>query len=140
FLFPGLDVLSSGETESVTKYFKIEQEFLLEDSMHETKVFASALNQLQNSRTIDLAMKKLGVVPDINAGHSMGEWLAAMSAGLVTTSSVKHLITKLDPQLFEVSYARFIAVGCSYERIKGISEKIPSLYLTNDNCPQQVIL
>src|SRR5690606_10113358 len=84
--------------------------------------------------------KKLGVVPDINAGHSMGEWLAAMSAGLVTTSSVKHLITKLDPQLFEVSYARFIAVGCSYERIKGISEKIPSLYLTNDNCPQQVIL
>lgn len=140
FLFPGLDGLSSGETESVSKYFKIEQEFLLEDSMHETKVFVSALNQLQNSRTIDLAMKKLGVVPDINAGHSMGEWLAAMSAGLVTTSSVKHLITKLDPQLFEVSYARFIAVGCSYERIKGISEKIPSLYLANDNCPQQVIL
>ncbi|MEH6308604.1 beta-ketoacyl synthase N-terminal-like domain-containing protein [Olivibacter sp. CPCC 100613] len=140
FLFPGLDGLSSGETETISHYFKIEQEFRLEDSMPKTNVFLSALKQLQNSRTIDLAMKKLGIEPDVNAGHSMGEWLAAMSAGLVTSESVKHLITKLDPHLFEVNYARFIAIGCSYERIKDLLARIPSLYLANDNCPQQVIL
>lgn len=140
FLFPGLDGLSSGETESIAKHFKLAQEFKLDDPLVDKNVFAAALDQLQHSRTIDLALKQLGLMPDINAGHSMGEWLAAMSAGLVTTDAVKHLVTKLDPQLFELSGAKFIAVGCGYERIQGILEQIPSLYLANDNCPQQIIL
>lgn len=140
FLFPGLDGLSSGETDSIVHYFGIEKEFLLDDSLGEANVLGSALSQLHNSRVIDLALKKLGVLPDLNAGHSMGEWLAGMSAELVTTESVKTLVENLDPRSFEISDAQFIAVGCGYERISSLLGVIPNLYLANDNCPQQVIL
>jgi 3-oxoacyl-(acyl-carrier-protein) synthase/malonyl CoA-acyl carrier protein transacylase/phosphopantetheinyl transferase len=140
FLFPGLDGLSSGETDSIVDYFGIEREFLTDDLGQETNVLSSALSQLHNSRVVDLALKKLGILPDLNAGHSMGEWLAGMSAGLVTTESVKTLVESLDPKFFEISDAQFVAVGCSYERISDLLNKIPDLYLANDNCPQQVIL
>lgn len=140
FLFPGLDGLSSGETESIAEYFGIEKEFVIDESQQETVVLGSALNQLQNSRIVDLALKKLGIIPDINAGHSMGEWLAGMSAGMVTTDSIKVLVKSLDPKFFEISNARFIAIGCGYEQISNLMSTIPDLYLANDNCPQQIIL
>jgi len=140
FLFPGLDGLSIGETDSIAHYFGIEQVFLTTAIPQEKVVLNAALKQLQNSVTIDTALKALGIMPAVNAGHSLGEWLAGLSAGLVTTSSIQLLLKQLDPELFEVPQARFIAVGTSYENVKGFLATIADLYLANDNCPQQVIL
>lgn len=140
FLFPGLDGLSVGETESIADYFGIGNGFSVKPGQQGSKVFGSAFKQLQNSIIIDIALKKLGVKPYVNAGHSMGEWLAGLSAGLVTTNTIQTLLEKLDPELFEVPDVKFIVVGTSYEHITPLLSDIPSLHLANDNCPQQVIL
>jgi len=136
FVFPGLDGLAKGEVDSVSRYFNInapietEGEGLLND----------ALTIFNNCSILDHSLKKLGIVPDMNAGHSLGEWLAGYSSELAEVNSVKALIDVLNPETFELKDSKFIAIGAGIETIKPIIEEIPNVYISNDNCPNQVIL
>ncbi|MHA4809438.1 type I polyketide synthase [Flavitalea flava] len=138
FLFPGLDALSGGEVESIARHFNIKD-------THEKKdgspgVFNASLDLLERTRILDTALKQLGVQPDLHAGHSLGEWLAGRSSGLITESSVLTLLSSLRPELFENKDARFLVAGCGYVRIKDYLENEPDIFLSNDNCPQQIIV
>lgn len=138
FLFPGLDALSAGETGSVSAYFRIKKavypEVRADSTLH------TAYQALEGSRIMDMALKQLGVHPDINAGHSMGEWLAIRFSGMVTEDSVTELMQRLDPSAFTLHNARFLAVGCGYDKLEPMLRAVKDIYLSNDNCPQQVIL
>lgn len=136
FVFPGLDGLAKGEVESVSRYFNInapietEGEGLLNDALH---IF-------NNCSILDHSLKKLGIIPDMNAGHSLGEWLAGYSSELAEVNSVKALIDVLNPETFELKDSKFIAIGAGIETVQPIIEEIPDVYISNDNCPNQVIL
>ncbi|WP_158995692.1 type I polyketide synthase [Mucilaginibacter sp. L196] len=136
FVFPGLDGLAGGEVESVIAHFNIPQDEKTkgESLLHE------ALGILNKSSVLDIALKKMGVLPDMNAGHSLGEWLAARSSELAEESSVLNLLNYLNPETFDLKDSRFIAVGCGLDKLNPIIKDIQNLYLSNDNCPQQVIL
>lgn len=136
FVFPGLDGLSGGEINSVADYFNIKID------QQETKdgLLSDALQTLNKSSVLDQALKTLGIKSDMNAGHSLGEWLAARSSELAEESSVMNLLKILTPETFELKDSRFIAIGCGLEVLDTILDSIPELYLSNDNCPQQVIL
>lgn len=138
FLFPGLDGLSGGEVESVAEYFKLPRF----ESAQATSdgVLDAALQLLERSRIMDTALKQLGIIPDLNAGHSLGEWLAGRSSGLAEESSVLALLQELNPASFEQKDAQFLVIGCGYDRIAPYLKDIKDLYLSMDNCPQQVIL
>lgn len=139
FLFPGLDGLAGGEIDSVADYFKLPR-FEAAEADRRHHVFSTAMNLLEKSRILDSALKKLDIKPDMNAGHSLGEWLAGRSSGLASEASVLHLLTRLNPELFEVKNTRFLAVGCGYDQLKPDLEGRTDIYLSIDNCPQQVIL
>ncbi|GAA3943336.1 4'-phosphopantetheinyl transferase superfamily protein [Chitinophaga oryziterrae] len=138
FLFPGLDGLSGGEVDSVAEYFKLPRF----ESAQATSdgVLDAALQLLERSRIMDTALKQLGIIPDLNAGHSLGEWLAGRSSGLAEESSVLALLQELNPASFEQKDAQFLVIGCGYDRIAPYLKDIKDLYLSMDNCPQQVIL
>lgn len=137
FLFPGLDGLKSGEVDSVTEHFNLPA---VENQTNDSGLLNEASRLLQRSRVIDAALRQLGIAPHLNAGHSMGEWLAAGRAGITEEAAVLKLIQTLKPESFNLKGARFLAVGCGYERIKTWLVEIKDIYLSNDNCPQQVIL
>lgn len=139
FLFPGLDGLAGGEIDSVADYFELPR-FESDEKAEENTVFSTAMNLLEKSRVLDSAIKKLGITPDMNAGHSLGEWLAGRSSGLASEESVLHLLTRLNPELFEVKNTRFLAVGCGYDQLEPWLKGKKDIYLSIDNCPQQVIL
>jgi len=136
FVFPGLDGLAKGEVESVSRYFGLtapiqtEGEGLLND----------ALAIFNSCSILDNSLKKLGVYPDMNAGHSLGEWLAGYSSELAEASSVKDLIDVLHPKTFELKDSKFIAIGTGLKEITPLITNIPNIYVSNDNCPHQVIL
>lgn len=136
FVFPGLDGLAKGEVDTVRRYFGLTEpiqtggEGLLTD----------ALAIFNKCSLLDSALKKLGVLPDMNAGHSLGEWLAGYASELAEASSVTALIQVLHPETFELKDSRFIAIGTGIEQITPLIEQIPNLYVSNDNCPHQVIL
>ena len=136
FVFPGLDGLAGGEVDSVAEYFKIPQQ----EATKTEGLLKEALKILNKSSVLDTALKQLGVLPEMNAGHSLGEWLAARSSELAAESSVLHLLNFLNPETFELKDSRFIAVGCGIEQLQPLISDIKDLYLSNDNCPQQVIL
>lgn len=167
FVFPGLDGLAAGEVSTVAEYFNISQEehiqgaSIQEDApelvagqkqgvqgnvvQHQPSkspdgLLNEALKILNKSRILDTALKQLDIFPDMNAGHSLGEWLAARSSELAAESSVMQLLNCLNPETFELKDSRFIAVGCGIEQLQPIMDSIEQLYLSNDNCPQQVIL
>lgn len=139
FLFPGLDGLAGGEIDSVAEYFNLPR-FEAGENSDEQSVFNTAMKLLEKSRILDSAIKKLGVKSDMNAGHSLGEWLAGRSSGLASEASVLQLLTRLNPELFEVKNTKFLAVGCGYDQLKPWLEGKQDIYLSIDNCPQQVIL
>lgn len=138
FLFPGLDALSGGEVQTIARHFNLETEASVVRA--DPGVFHASLKLLERSSILDTALKQLGVRPDLNAGHSLGEWLAGRSSGLITEASVFALLSTLGPELFESKDARFLVAGCGYPRLKDYLENTPDIYLTNDNCPQQVIV
>ncbi|SFE77083.1 Acyl transferase domain-containing protein [Chitinophaga sp. CF118] len=138
FLFPGLDGLSGGEVDSVAAHFNLPR--FESDQATTDGVFDSALQLLEKSRIMDTALKQLGILPDLNAGHSLGEWLAGRASGMAEESSVLALLQELNPASFEQQDAQFLVIGCGYERIAPFLKDIKELYLSMDNCPQQVIL
>lgn len=137
FLFPGLDALAGGEAESIASYFNLP----LHPYENEAGgVLASAMDVLKRSHVFDTALKQLGIIPDLNAGHSLGEWLAGRSSGLATEESVAELLHQLDPTRFELRHTRFLVVGAGADVISPLLTGVPDMYLAIDNCPQQVIL
>ncbi|PSK91473.1 type I polyketide synthase [Taibaiella chishuiensis] len=135
FVFPGLDGLAGGEIESVAAHFGLP----LQSAMGEG-LLNQALLVLERSSILDTAVKRLGIISDMNAGHSLGEWLAARSSELAAEESVMQLLDMLDPETFDLKDSRFVAVGCGLDVMAPIIAGIPELYLSNDNCPSQVIL
>ncbi|MCQ9637925.1 acyltransferase domain-containing protein [Chryseobacterium sp. WG14] len=136
FVFPGLDGLAKGEVDTVSRYFGLtapienEGEGLLNDALH---IF-------NNCSILDHSLKKLGIIPDMNAGHSLGEWLAGYSSELAEANSVKALIDVLNPETFELKDSKFIAIGAGMSTVIPLISGISNIYVSNDNCPNQVIL
>jgi acyl transferase domain-containing protein/phosphopantetheinyl transferase len=136
FVFPGLDGLVAAETDSIADYFNIRQE----NMVRAPGLLNDALEIFNKSSIIDTALKKLGIWPAMAAGHSLGEWLASRSSGLVEEASVLQLLKNLNPETYELKDSRFIAVGMGIDQLQPFITQIDRLYLSNDNCPQQVIL
>lgn len=136
FVFPGLDGLAKGESDSVSRYFGLTEPIETEGE----GLLSDALGVFNKCSILDNALKKLGIVPDMNAGHSLGEWLAGYSSELAEVNSVKALIDVLNPETFELKDSRFIAVGAGIDTVKPLIDTISNLYISNDNCPNQVIL
>jgi acyl transferase domain-containing protein/phosphopantetheinyl transferase len=136
FVFPGLDGLAKGEVDSVTQYFGLTEPIQTEGE----GLLTDALSIFNKCSILDSALKKLGILPDMNAGHSLGEWLAGYSAELAEVDSVKALIDVLNPETFELKDSKFIAIGAGIDLITPLIADIPNVYISNDNCPNQVIL
>lgn len=137
FLYPGYDPDVNPEIDSIINHFKLS---LPERRSDESELVDNVLRLYRISKAMSMAMKKLNLKSDINAGHSLGEWFGAEAAGMVSDSSVRKLIAALDASQYKIDGIYFVALGCGRERIEKYLVSIPDLYLSNDNCPNQVLL
>ncbi|MCC8145101.1 MAG: acyltransferase domain-containing protein [Bacteroidales bacterium] len=133
FMFPGFDLGINSETDSISEYLDLPKiEYSSDNEMTEQSV-----KLFYNTIINDLALKKLGVTPDLYSGHSIGEWYAAVSAGLISKESVTRMMESLDLSNEAVEDIFFISVSRGADSLKQWFDKIPDLYLANDNCPSQ---
>jgi acyl transferase domain-containing protein/phosphopantetheinyl transferase (holo-ACP synthase) len=83
-------------------------------------------------------LKKLGVTPDFYGGNSTGEWTATLFAGMIdgNPSDIYRPMLSVVPE-----YRSLISViGIDTKTALQWCAEIPGLYLSNSNCPSQVLL
>ncbi len=139
FMYPGYDLGVNPEIESLINYFKFslpEEEYKSEES----KIIDNVLRLYRINKVMDLSLKALDIKSDMNVGHSLGEWFGVEASGMVSGKSIKKLINSLDASQYKIDGVFFIAVSVGRERVKKYLDTIPNLYLSNDNCPNQVLL
>jgi len=136
FVFPGLDGLSTYEVKSITDHYHLKEPQYTNNS----DLVKLAMRVTETSAILDFVLKQNGVRPDTVAGHSLGQWSAHLSAGMIDFDSVTKLHQILDEKQTEVSDTLFLNAGCSRESINEVLGQLEDVYLSNDNCPHQVVV
>lgn len=137
FLYPGFDPTSNPEVDSLIDYFGID---IPEDKIENNPLLSHSLKLYRCSESMNMALQKMNIKSDVNAGHSLGEWFGIKASGMVSDASVRRLLESLDPEQYKIDGIYFIAAGCGKESLNNFLETIPNLYLSNDNCPNQALL
>ncbi|MEU2421551.1 beta-ketoacyl synthase N-terminal-like domain-containing protein [Streptomyces sp. NPDC007851] len=91
-------------------------------------------------RLLDSALRRMGVVPDAVAGHSVGEWTAMAVAGLYSGAQVDAFMADFDPDAVTVPGLAFAAVGAPADRVVTALRDDwagAGIVLSHDNAPGQ---
>ncbi|WP_045875996.1 type I polyketide synthase [Pseudofrankia sp. DC12] len=136
FLFCGLEDKFSPRIDDVCAHFELPM-----PDLGETGVLGGhGRASVEVGRVLDLALRRLGIVPDLVGGHSIGEWNAMISSGMVPNDFVDAFISGFDPGSVEVPGVFFGAVGCGVELVTEAIAGLPDIVVSHDNCPHQSVI
>ncbi|MEU5811013.1 beta-ketoacyl synthase N-terminal-like domain-containing protein [Streptomyces sp. NPDC047718] len=93
-------------------------------------------------RLLDAALRRIGVVPDAVAGHSVGEWTAMAAGGLYEEEAVDAFMAALDPATVEAADLAYAAVGAHADTVAGrlAAGDHPGVVVSHDNAPHQCMV
>ncbi|MFI0735446.1 beta-ketoacyl synthase N-terminal-like domain-containing protein [Streptomyces sp. NPDC021225] len=144
FVFPGLEAEFAPRVDGVAEYFSLSpatvgaadgRAAVGDIGRHGVGVFAVG-------RLLDRALRRMGVVPDAVAGHSVGEWTAMVSAGLYSGAAVDEFLGSFDPDALRVPGLAFGVLGAPAGRVlaalaEGVGGRDGRVVLSHDNAPSQ---
>jgi len=136
FVFPGLEQGFDPRTDDVADHFGLARPDLGDIAV----LGRHSLDVLAVGRLLDAALRHLNVMPDLVAGHSIGEWNAMTAAGIYPHSAVEELIASFDPATLQVPGLAFAALGCGAELAAQIIDELDRVVVSHDNCPHQSII
>ncbi len=136
FVFPGLEQGFQPRVDDVADHFGLDRPSLGDT----TDLGQHGLGVLTVGRLLDTALRRLGVTPDLLAGHSIGEWNAMTVAGIYPQQAVKELIAAFDPTTLEVPGMVFAALGCGAQQAGEAITGLDGVVVSHDNCPHQSII
>ncbi|MBH1937602.1 polyketide synthase dehydratase domain-containing protein [Streptomyces sp. AV19] len=88
-------------------------------------------------RVLDAALRRMGIVPDGVAGHSIGEWTAMATAGLYDADAVDAFTRSFDPDQVRVAGLAFAVLGAPAGQVTAALAGRPDVVLSHDNAPEQ---
>ncbi|MGH3475697.1 MAG: beta-ketoacyl synthase N-terminal-like domain-containing protein [Nocardioidaceae bacterium] len=136
FVFPGLEQGFEPRTGDVADHFGLDQ-----PKLGDTSVLGQhGLGVFTVGRLLDAALRELGVIPDLVAGHSVGEWNAMTAAGIYPRRAVEEFIASFDPAVLHVPGMVFAALGCGAEQATQVIDGLDGVVVSHDNCPHQSII
>lgn len=89
---------------------------------------------------LDAALARLGIRPDLVAGHSLGEWTAQIAVGMTPRHAADDFLAGVRPGAVEVPDAVFLALGCGVARAEELIAGIAEIGVSHDNCPHQSVV
>jgi acyl transferase domain-containing protein/phosphopantetheinyl transferase len=136
FVFPGLEQGFEPRTDDVADHFGMDR-----PKLGDTAVLGRhGLGVFTVGRLLDAALLELGVIPDLVAGHSIGEWNAMTAAGIYPRTAVEELIASFDPTALHVPGLVFAALGCGATQAAEVIGGMEGVVVSHDNCPNQSII
>ncbi|HEY8524274.1 MAG TPA: acyltransferase domain-containing protein, partial [Acidimicrobiales bacterium] len=89
---------------------------------------------------LDRVLRRLGVEPDVVAGHSVGEWSGTVAAGLLPAEHADELIRTVELDAVELPDVDFAALAAGADVVWPIVGDIAGVELSHDNSPSQSIV
>ena len=139
FVFPGLEGDFTPRVEDVAAYFGL-RENRSSTPAQVGDVGRHGFDVVGVGRLLDGALRRMGVVPDAVAGHSVGEWTAMTAAGVYSPDEVSDFMESFDPDSVTVPGLAFGAIGAPAERVlSALAAEWPDsgIVLSHDNAPGQ---
>ncbi|MEW1824473.1 beta-ketoacyl synthase N-terminal-like domain-containing protein [Streptomyces sp. NPDC088196] len=139
FVFPGLEGDFTPRVEDVAAHFGL-RENRSSTPAQVGDVGRHGFDVVGVGRLLDAALRKMGVVPDAVAGHSVGEWTAMTAAGVYAPDEVSDFMEAFDPDSVTVPGLAFGAIGAPAERVlAALAADWPDagIVLSHDNAPGQ---
>ncbi|SEE66623.1 Acyl transferase domain-containing protein [Streptomyces sp. 3213] len=139
FVFPGLEGDFAPRVEDVAAHFGL-RENKSSTPAQVGDVGRHGFDVVGVGRLLDSALRRMGVVPDAVAGHSVGEWTAMTAAGVYSPDEVSDFMESFDPDSVTVPGLAFGAIGAPAERVlSALADEWPDsgIVLSHDNAPGQ---
>ncbi|MFE2881833.1 beta-ketoacyl synthase N-terminal-like domain-containing protein [Streptomyces sp. NPDC059272] len=139
FVFPGLEGDFTPRVEDVAAHFGL-RENRSATPAQVGDVGRHGFDVVGVGRLLDAALRRMGVVPDAVAGHSVGEWTAMTAAGVYAPDEVSDFMEAFDPDSVTVPGLAFGAIGAPAERVlSALAADWPDagIVLSHDNAPGQ---
>ncbi|CRK56360.1 modular polyketide synthase [Alloactinosynnema sp. L-07] len=133
FVYPGLEADFAPSVEDIATRFGLAVPDLSADTLggHGTALVAV-------SRLLDTALRRLGVEPDVLAGHSIGEWTAMIAADMYDDAELDRVLAAFDPRTFRVPDLVFATVGLAAAKLE--PRLTGQITLSHDNSPNQSVV
>ncbi|QFU91556.1 beta-ketoacyl synthase N-terminal-like domain-containing protein [Amycolatopsis sp. YIM 10] len=133
FVFPGLEAEFEPRAEDVAAHFGLPW------SAPDASVLGGhGAGVFQLGRLLDAALRRMNVIPDAVAGHSVGEWTAMACGGIYDQSAVDEFLGSFDPGELRVPGLAFAVIGTSADEVARALP--PEVVLSHDNAPKQAMV
>ncbi|MGH9126489.1 MAG: beta-ketoacyl synthase N-terminal-like domain-containing protein [Acidimicrobiales bacterium] len=136
FVFPGVEHIFEPRVEGVAGRFGLPEP----DLSATGNVGGRSVATIAVSRLLDAALRRLGITPDVLAGHSIGEWSAMIAAGMHDGADIDRVLAAFDQDSMDVDGLVFAALGCGADLAEAAITGLPRIEVTHDNCPHQSII
>ncbi len=136
FVFPGVEPNQDADATAVARHFGWTEP----PTFGDTELERQSRAILWTGRILDAALRRLGVVPDAMAGHSLGEWSGLIATGMVPRAIVDELSNGLLPTRLSVPDVAYLMVGADVAKAEAAIGDLPSVTVSHDNCHHQSVL
>ncbi|WP_055617857.1 type I polyketide synthase, partial [Streptomyces phaeochromogenes] len=144
FVFPGLEGDFEPQVDDIAAHFGLprvpEPTSNAEGAARVSDVGRHGFGVVGVGRLLDGALRRMGVVPDAVAGHSVGEWTAMVAAGMYAGDEVSDFMASFDPDALTVPGLSFAALGAPARRVLETLDDgwtDAGIVLSHDNAPNQ---
>lgn len=141
FVFPGLEGDFEPRVDDIAAHFGLDGVLPTGERAEVGDVGRHGFGVVGIGLLLDRALRRMGVVPDAVAGHSVGEWTAMTAAGLYDGDEVGAFMATFDPDTVTVPGLAFGALGAPAERVlTALAEEgwaDAGIVLSHDNAPSQ---
>ncbi|MBD3009960.1 type I polyketide synthase [Streptomyces sp. 5-10] len=141
FVFPGLEAEFVPRVDGVAEYFGLSRPAgdRFGEAARVGDIGRHGVGVFGVGRLLDAALRRMGVVPDAVAGHSVGEWTALVVGGLYAGQEVDAFLDSFDPDALRVPGLAFAVLGAGARRVSdALTERADGrIVLSHDNAPSQ---
>ncbi|MEV6127861.1 beta-ketoacyl synthase N-terminal-like domain-containing protein [Streptomyces violaceusniger] len=141
FVFPGLEAEFAPRVDGVAEYFGLSRPAgdHVGEAARVGDIGRHGVGVFGVGRLLDAALRRMGVVPDAVAGHSVGEWTALAVGGLYAGEEVDAFLDSFDPDALRVPGLAFAVLGAGAPRVLAelAARADGRIVLSHDNAPGQ---
>ena len=137
FLFPGFEAAFDPRVDDVAEHFGLPRP----ERAGGAGLAGHAADIIGVGRLLACALAELGVEPDAVAGHGLGEWTAAIAAGMLDAAAAESFVRALDGvQALGGDAPVYAALGCGAARAQEAVGGRSGVVVSHDNCPHQSVI